>query len=225
MEERAVNPRSVRFSDASWYRPNIDVMVGGAGGIGSWLSLFLGRQECNIYLYDDDVIDETNLGGQLYASNMIGVAKANATAEIVMDFTGVEVEKMGRYDNGSMSCPAVFACFDNMASRKLMFDKWCKLPKRQIFIDGRMLAENFQVIAVTSKTIDKYREEELFDDNEVEEERCSMKATSHCGAMIAGYMVSVFNNYVANFLEKGNFREVPFKMYYDLPTLTNTIIL
>jgi hypothetical protein len=106
-----------------------------------------------------------------------------------------------------------------------MFDKWCEHPQKQIFIDGRMLAENFQVITVTSKTIDKYREEELFDDTEVEEERCSMKATSHCGAMIAGYMVSVFNNYVANFLEKGNFREVPFKMYYDLPTLTNTIIL
>ena len=67
--------------------------------------------------------------------------------------------------------------------------------------------------------------EELFEDSEVEEERCSMKATSHCGAIVAGYMVSVFNNYVANVLEKGNFREVPFKMYYDLPTLTNTIVL
>ena len=225
MEKGTLNPRSVRFSDASWYRPNIDVMVGGAGGIGSWLSLFLGRQECNIYLYDDDIIDETNLGGQLYASSHIGKKKADATAEIVKNFTDKEVEAMGRYTPTSMSCPAVFACFDNMASRKIMFETWCKSPKKQIFIDGRMLAENFQIIAVTSENIDKYREEELFDDSEVEEERCSMKATSHCGAMIAGYMVSVFNNYVANFLEKGNFREVPFKMYYDLPTLTNTVIL
>jgi len=225
MEERTINPRSVRFSDASWYRPNMDVMIGGAGGIGSWLSLFLGRQECNIYLYDDDVIDETNLGGQLYTSNHVGQLKADATSEVVRNFTGKEIETMGRYTPTSMSCPVVFACFDNMASRKLMFEKWLKVPKRQIFIDGGMLAENFQVIAVTADTIDRYAEDELFDDSEIEEERCSMKATSHCGAMIASYMVAVFNNYVANFIEKGNFREVPFKMYYDLPTLTNTIEL
>ena len=225
MTERTINPRSVRFSDASWYRPGIDVIIGGAGGIGSWLSLFLGRQECNIYLYDDDTIDETNLGGQLYSTNMIGKTKAGATAELVKSFAGKDIDIMGKYDDASVTCPAVFACFDNMASRKLMFEKWAEFPKKQIFIDGRMLAENFQIIAVTSDTIEKYREEELFEDSEVEEERCSMKATSHCGAMIAGYMVSVFNNYVANILEKGNFREVPFKMYYDLPTLTNTIEL
>ncbi len=225
MAERTINPRSVRFSDASWYRPNIDVMVGGAGGIGSWLSLFLARQECNIYLYDDDVIDETNLGGQLYASNHIGLSKADATAEVVNSFTGKLIDKLGRYTPKSMTGPVVFACFDNMASRKLMFEDWLDCPKRQIFIDGRMLAENFQVIAVTADTIDRYAKEELFEDSEVEEERCSMKATSHCGAMIASYMVAVFNNYVANFIEKGNYREVPFKMYYDLPTLTNTIEL
>ena len=55
------------------------------------------------------------------------------------------------------------------------------------------------------------------------EEMCSFKATSHCGAMVAGYMISTFNNYVANFKEKADLREIPFKMYYDLPTLTNTI--
>ena len=87
--------------------------------------------------------------------------------------------------------------------------------------------EHFSSIGYPSARIpiDRYAEDELFDDSEIEEERCSMKATSHCGAMIASYMVAVFNNYVANFIEKGNFREVPFKMYYDLPTLTNTIEL
>jgi len=223
MTERTINPRSVRFSDAPWYRPDIDVIIGGAGGIGSWLSLFLGRQECNIYLYDDDVIDETNLGGQLYSTNMIGKTKADATADLVSQFASNSIEKMGKYTNTSMTCPAVFACFDNMEARKIMFNNWASSPKKQIFIDGRMLAENFQIIAVTSKDIDRYQKEELFDDAEVEEERCSMKATSHCGALVAGYMVSVFNNYVSNYLEKGNFREIPFKMYYDLPTLTNTI--
>ena len=225
MKKVKVSPRSVRFSDASWYHPGIDVIVGGAGGIGSWLCFFLGRQECNIFLYDDDIIDETNLGGQLYNSSDIGKNKASATAEHVFDFTEITLDVMGKYTKEDMVGPVVFACFDNMEARKLMFDNWCEVPNKQIFIDGRMLAENFQVIAVVPKNIERYREEELFEDSEVEEERCSMKATSHCGAIIAGYMISVFNNYVANFKDKGDFREVPFKMYYDLPTFTNTIKL
>ena len=223
MANKMINPRSVRFSDAPWYHPKIDIMIGGAGGIGSWLCFFLGRQESNIYLYDDDTVDETNLGGQLYANSHIGLNKAQATSNIVKEFTGMDVELMGKYNKDSMSNPVVFACFDNMEARKIMFENWCSVPNKQIFIDGRMLAENFQVIAVTPSNIERYLKEELFEDSEVEEERCSMKATSHCGAMIAGYMVSVFNNYVANFKQKQNYREVPFKMYYDLPTLTNTI--
>lgn len=225
MKEVNVNPRSVRFSDASWYHPGIDVLVGGAGGIGSWLCFFLGRQECNIFLYDNDIIDETNLGGQFYGSSDIGKNKADATADHVYSFSGIALDVMGKYTKECMGGPVVFSCFDNMEARKIMFEKWCEIPNKQIFIDGRMLAENFQIIAVIPKNIERYRDEELFEDSEVEEERCSMKATSHCGAMIAGYMVSVFNNYVANFKDKGDFREVPFKMYYDLPTFTNTIKL
>ena len=153
MKKVKVNPRSVRFSDASWYHPGIDVIVGGAGGIGSWLCFFLGRQECNIFLYDDDIIDETNLGGQLYNSSDIGKNKASATAEHVFGFTEITLDVMGKYTKEDMSGPVAFACFDNMEARKLMFDNWCEVSNKQIFIDGRMLAENFQVIAVLPKDI------------------------------------------------------------------------
>ena len=66
-------------------------------------------------------------------------------------------------------------------------------------------------------------EEHLFEDSDVEEQACSMKATSHCGAMTAGTMVAVFNNYITNVIRKTNFREVPFRTDFELPTITQNV--
>jgi len=216
---------SVRFSDTPWFRPGIPVTIGGIGGIGSWLAFFLARQECDIYLQDMDIVDETNLGGQLYGSNYIGMSKENAMNSIIQNFSGnLEVHQMGKWTEDSFPTPVMFSCFDNMAARKMMFNSWKKQSRRAIFIDGRMLCESAQVLAVTKGKEGQY-EEELFDDSEVEDLECSLKATSHCGAMTASYMVAVFNNMVANTVKKSNFREVPFKILFELPTITQQVIL
>ena len=217
-------PTSVRFSDASWFSPGVETLIGGAGGIGSWLTFFLARQECDIYLYDDDMIDETNLGGQLYAKSFIGVNKATAMNTISSGYCDNSITCMGRYEKDSFSMPIMFSAFDNMTARKTMFNRWKECEDRKIFIDGRMLAESAQIISVTKDNEDKY-EEELFEDSEVEDQPCSMKATSHCGAITAGYMVATFNNYMANSISEHAFREVPFKTTIELPTLTQDVIL
>ncbi len=39
-----MNPQHNRFKDAPWYaKEDVNVLIGGAGGIGSWLTLFLSR--------------------------------------------------------------------------------------------------------------------------------------------------------------------------------------
>ena len=57
------NQQFDRFKDAPWF-PQRDelVMIGGAGGIGSWLSFFLVRAGFKPTVYDFDVIEEHNLG-------------------------------------------------------------------------------------------------------------------------------------------------------------------
>jgi molybdopterin/thiamine biosynthesis adenylyltransferase len=126
---------------------------------------------------------------------------------------------LGRFGKDSMIAPVVFSCFDNMEARKLMFEKWCEQDDKQIFIDGRMLAEQGMVYAVTPDKIERYKET-LFDDSEVEDQDCSYKATTHCGKLISSLMTAVMNNYVANEIVTGMpIREVPFEINFNLQLL------
>lgn len=79
-----------------------------------------------------------------------------------------------------------------------------------------MLMEDGQIYSVIKGKEEKY-EKTLFNDNDIKEAACSMKATSHCGAITASLMLSSFNNYIANeFHYKSDIREIPFKIEFNL---------
>ena len=78
--------RSARFNLADWYSPNLKIVIGGVGGIGSYLSFFLSRQEAELFVYDFDTIEEHNLGGQLYRTNDIGSKKQMLWQKYVLNF-------------------------------------------------------------------------------------------------------------------------------------------
>lgn len=211
-----MNQRTVRFSDAKWLSNLPEVTIGGIGGIGSWLAFFLGRINFPLYIYETDTIDETNMGGQLYATSHIGMTKVDALMLNLRDFSNFDnVQDLGKYEENNMVSDYVFACFDNMKARKAMFEAWKKLEKPCLFIDGRMLAENFQIYCVTPDKIKEY-EETLFDDSELEDLPCSYKATSHCGAMIASNMVGLLTNYLTNRNMKMDLRNVPFRVSMEI---------
>jgi hypothetical protein len=221
-----INNRSVRFSGASWYKPGIKLIVGGVGGIGSWLSLALARQEAILYLFDMDEVDETNMGGQHYRTSDIARNKAEVMREQILEYCGnVDVTALGEYTEESFTGPIVFSAFDSMEARKIMFERWVEYinseegkDKPALFIDGRLLAEEMKVFAVTRADIEKYRTY-LWDDSEIEELECSYKATTHCSMSIASIMVSVYNNYIANVNENAMIREVPFLTEFTLPLM------
>lgn len=219
-DSKEIDNKRVRFSDAEWTTVH-DIVVGGAGGIGSWLIFYLARIGHNLYIYDNDSIDETNMAGQLYSIAMIGRNKAEAMKHICNSFSGsTNINTFSLYDedNGLYS-PIMISCFDNMNARKVMFEKWAGGEDREVFIDGRMLAETGMVFCVLKGQEDAYRRE-LFDDSEVEEAPCSFKATSHCGAFIAALMVSNLNNYLANKHIKADIRIIQFRTDFELPLMS-----
>ena len=209
---------SSRFKDAPWFpKEETNVVIGGAGGIGSWLSLLISRAGFFPIVYDFDILEEHNLAGQLYtkldAEAM--VPKVDALKGLCKHFADTDITVMNeKYTADSMSHHYVFSAFDNMQARKDMFSAWCEYVKDweeniteeeigiiPIFIDGRLTAEQMQIFCVTPDKIDAYKEH-LFDDSEIEDAPCTMKQTSHSAAMIASHMTGFFSNHMTNNAEQ-----------------------
>src|SRR5690606_37333700 len=179
------------FSTAHWFDSSYSVIIGGVGNIGSWTSFLLSRMGYQIILYDMDTIEQRNLGSQLYRVSDVGKKKVESLRDTIRVFSGnSKVSIFQEYNESSMTGNIVISCFDNMAARQIMFDKWVahqedkikkvKSGEREkdptevnIFIDGRSLAETGIVYAVKSPHDVKRYKEEFFNDSEVEPQVCS----------------------------------------------------
>lgn len=218
-----------RFSSASWY-DNIQkkiVIVAGCGGIGSYVCFLLARMKpAALYIYDDDVVEEVNMSGQLYSINDIGKPKVNAIANMIMNYAsyGSIIAFHEKFTETSEASNIMICGFDNMSARKCFFTKWLRhvmslpeeLRKKCLFLDGRLAAEEFQILCIKGDdkfNIDRYSKEFLFSDNEADETICSYKQTTFCANMIASYMVNLYVNFCAN--EVGAYRELPFLTTYN----------
>lgn len=218
MEDEIKERNSIhgRFKGASWYPYPQSIIVGGAGGIGSWLTLFLARQGHDIHLFDDDVISVENIGGQLYGITATGEKKVEELRDTCSHLADHEISTYDeKFTSESAASPVMFSCFDNMKARMDMFLKWA--PGR-LFIDGRLNAETAEMFCVYDERTAKLWKESWFSDEMVPDAPCTFKATSHCAAILAGLMVAALNNYTAN-MHAGEERDVPFKTSIWLPTM------
>lgn len=223
------NETKSRFKDAIWANEdNMSknnfkyIVIGGAGGIGSWCSLFLARIGFIPYVYDFDTIENSNIGGQFFKINQIGTPKTSALYENIQSFSGRNINpKYEKYTskNGYVSTIMISA-FDNMEARKTMFERFKLNPsdKNCLFVDGRLSLETMQIFCVrnTQEDIEKY-EKYLYTEEEVPADVCSMKQSTHTAAMIASHMVGFLTNHVTNVYEDNEDRIVPFKWEYFVP--------
>lgn len=229
-----VSDSTARFSSAEWFNiiHNTSVLIGGAGGISSWLAMLLARTNVNaLYLYDNDKVETVNLAGQFFRTCDVGKYKVVAVTDILRemsDFYRCSYYKE-LYTSHSGLLPIMMCGFDNMEARKVFFNKWknnfvIEDKSKCLLLDGRLSAECLQVYCIQGdddSAVQFYEEHCLFSDEEADATVCSYKQTSFMANMIAGTMVNLFVNWCAN--RAGGFRPVPFFTEYDAVTMQHKI--
>lgn len=231
----AVDVTTTRFSGAIWYEKlqTKEIILAGVGGIGSYIGFLLARMKPQrLIIYDGDTVEAVNMSGQLYCRENIGYPKVDALAEMVANYADyhnvLALESL--YQEDSRTKDIMICGFDNMAARSLFFHKWLDhvtaKPKEErgkcLFIDGRLAAEEFQVLAIQGddeRAIREYSSKWLFSDAIADATICSYKQTTFMANMIASVMVNIFVNFVANECNPVIPRDVPFYTSYAADTM------
>lgn len=229
-----------RFSGTEWFTTlkECKTFIFGAGGIGSWLTLFMSRIGMRTHVYDYDMLEDHNLGGQFFSNEMIGFSKTTALAGSIaqfgamsksMEFVNYKVTNSENVSqllnmNGRENIVFVVTAFDNMKARKTVFEsfksKIHNTNRKYVFIDPRLSLETIQIFVLqTEEDCKNYEENYLFEDSEVEDQICSMKQSSHIAAMCGSYITNIMTNIIENYgSENEGFEgilEVPFKLEWD----------
>jgi len=206
---------TARIAKAPWIGYSGGLLIGGAGGIGSWTALYLARAFPNatITLIDMDHVELHNLGGQLFSHLSVGRSKVDAVREIISMFSSgtIYCSRNNIKTISYYSQEIVISAFDNMEARKHLFETCIQKEVCRYFIDGRLRASMFEVFFVdlsSEESIEAYRKS-LFDDSEEDDGPCSFKQTSHVASMIGSYITAVATTAASNILS-GTRRPIPF---------------
>lgn len=232
-----VDETTSRFSGAIWYEEiqKQIVTLAGVGGVGSYLGFLLGRlKPQRLIIYDPDRVETVNMSGQLYGQTDVGSFKSVALFNMIRNYANYNniVALNDRFDADSEATDIMICGFDNMEARKVFYERWkqrvLSYPtgsndrKKCLFIDGRLAAEEFQVLSIQGnddRAMKEYEDKWLFSDVEAEETICSYKQTTFMANMIASVMVNIFVNFIANQCNPIIDRDVPFFISYDASTM------
>lgn len=207
-----------RFKDAPWFsEEKSPILIGGAGGIGSWLAVLATRAGFECHVYDFDTLEAINMAGQLFFHSDIGKPKVEALANVVRATCDEELMIYNeKVDENTMTNNIVFTAFDNLTARRHMFESWVRDFKGDsgaVFIDGRLMAEHLTIFIVRGddeEAINDYFKH-LPSDDLVAEAPCTFKQVSHNAAMIAAKMVAYLTNFITGVRSDDKSRATPYK--------------
>lgn len=173
------------------------VLLIGAGGIGSHVAYLLTKIGYKVTIIDNDIVEQRNLGSQMYLKNAIGKEKVIAVKD-GLSLYGLDIDVINdKYVEGAY--PITIVAVDNMSTRRLAFENWCKLDQKDqlLFIDGRMSLEFLRVLTVINTQESKdYYLENCPEDEELPDLPCNARQTPHTGFIIGGIIAHVINAYL-----------------------------
>ena len=213
--------KTERFKAAPWFEgsKNETIAVLGTGGIGSNALYNLCKTiPANYHLCDFDSVENHNIGTQFFRPADLGKSKVSAAADIMYSFGyegkiscfkwGIDDPIMAKY----AFLPITITGFDNMKARSYAFQKWKELPNRELFIDGRLRANLYEVYSVLPGEREEAYEQTLFDDSEVDDGPCTFKQTAYFGMLIGARITNMLVNYLSNKYSQDPIYVVPFKI-------------
>lgn len=203
---------------------DINLVVGGLGAVGSWLSLFASKMGFNVLGLDFQYVEPENIGVSVYNEGQIGIQKARALYEACdgeIKTLDLKVEDLSVEDLDSPPI-AFVSCLDSIKSRQGFFDKFLTYQEGQeasredliVFLDARMALTYGKIYTVDSaEDVERYRFIlKKYTDENVPELPCTERSTTFCAAGLASYAIAVLTN-----LSLGI--EVPFELRVDFTNL------
>jgi hypothetical protein len=234
-ESSYIEENTNRFSGAIWFNKIKEqkITTAGLGGIGSYVTFLLSRLQPNIiFAYDDDIVDVSNMSGQLYGLQDLGYKKVTALAGLVTKYSDYNrlFTFPEKYTEKSGATDIMICGFDNMVARQTFYDNWVNHinnksledKKKCLFIDGRLAAESIQILCMTGDDYynrSNYTTKWLFSDYEADTTICSYKQTTFCANMIGSLIVNLFVNFCANLCNPIIPRDLPFLTTYEAETM------
>jgi tRNA A37 threonylcarbamoyladenosine dehydratase len=193
----------------------LQIVIIGAGGIGSWTALALTKMGCQkVTVFDGDEIEQANVGSQLYASTDIGQKKVDALSDRLLSLSELPIEVHPKHwDTGAIVADILISAVDSMEVRRRLYET--HKGRDMWFVDGRMAGNEINIYAFNLSDQDKCAEYEmtLFTDEEADPIPCSERAVMYntfvCGGLIASTVARIANG-----------ENVKFEVIVDLKNFT-----
>lgn len=178
---------------------NFNITIIGLGGIGSPTTLALAKMGCSkLFGFDPDSIESHNLPSQFYRETDLGKFKALALAEIVKDFTGVEMKAyVEKFEKQTLAPGLVISGVDTMKARQDIWRRVCRKPSTPLYIEARMGAEIARIYSIQTcnPLAIKFYEGMFYSDEQAVNLPCTARAIVYNVFAIASLIASQVKRY------------------------------
>jgi hypothetical protein len=216
---KMVFTRQEEFMPAQLFRDK-SIHVIGCGSVGSHAAISLVKTGWNkIHLWDFDRVEEHNISNQAYRLADVGRNKAEALADIIKSFWGVEpTVHTSRVDGRCCLSGYIMMFVDNMKSRSEIWYSCAKgIESVKLITDVRIGIDRGQVYLIDPNDrsdISSY-EFNLYEDKDAAPSVCRTAITLQpVASMFASYVVYMLN--MAIMQKKDGYKNVPSSHYLDL---------
>ena len=204
MTTEAISPAVLHIRQAVLIAPALagaDVIVAGAGMLGSWTALALARCAHSVTVYDFDTVEDVNAGTQAYSAEHLGLPKVEALGLLAggLPLRSVNTafpldqkphEILGHRRRGRL---VVVSAVDSFRVRREVA-AWARLHRADLFVDTRAHGEVAVHMVVPPERLRAYITN-LETDEGAPPAACGMEGTAWVGMRVAADVTGHVNAY------------------------------